>query len=380
MAATTAAVPLVARIKEATLRDEYIRQLAGWLGSELAPIQQRVRDFDRCRRPGGQANRRAGRGQGASRRLGPGHAQRGSPAGRPGRSQPTDRPSPESDRPTGSQLTGNRIVTTNRRRSLRTTRTAHRTTAGTRSRTAARDCPGSRHAPTQPDRQCHVRRTGGVETCSAATGSGGRRLSAGAGRGVHQPGLRRCPPAVEAAGGPPSDGSKAAWVDTVADHLPAGSLRSLVTELAVEPPRHQARRGQRPVRRRHSRRDGGAGGRGGRTQPEVGAAAGRGLGRHRGAGAALAARISQRWRTTGGRWPTGQGGTRDVADRLPPGPGGARRCRRCSRRSWIRRSTSRSLAACADGKLLAASRFGLWVIEDGRGRPGSAGSWSPRLG
>ena len=46
VAATNAAIPLVAGIKEETLRDEYIRQLAGWLGSELAPIRQRVRDHD----------------------------------------------------------------------------------------------------------------------------------------------------------------------------------------------------------------------------------------------------------------------------------------------------------------------------------------------
>jgi DNA primase len=45
--------------------------------------------------------------------------------------------------------------------------------------------------------------------------------------------------AVEAAGGPPSEGSKAAWVETVAAHLPAGPWRSLVTELAVEPPRNK---------------------------------------------------------------------------------------------------------------------------------------------
>src|SRR6478609_7672524 len=46
VAATNATVPLVAGIKEATLRDEYIRQLAGWLGSELAPIRARVKDFE----------------------------------------------------------------------------------------------------------------------------------------------------------------------------------------------------------------------------------------------------------------------------------------------------------------------------------------------
>ncbi|HEY4994374.1 MAG TPA: hypothetical protein VII33_20075, partial [Nakamurella sp.] len=42
--------------------------------------------------------------------------------------------------------------------------------------------------------------------------------------------------AIMAAGGPPGDGAKTAWVETVAGHLPAGPLRSLVTELAVEPP------------------------------------------------------------------------------------------------------------------------------------------------
>jgi DNA primase len=45
--------------------------------------------------------------------------------------------------------------------------------------------------------------------------------------------------AVEAAGGPPAEGSKAAWVETVSGQLPAGPLRSLVSELAVEPPRHR---------------------------------------------------------------------------------------------------------------------------------------------
>ena len=45
--------------------------------------------------------------------------------------------------------------------------------------------------------------------------------------------------AVEAAGGPPSDGSKVLWVDTVAEHVPAGPWRSLVSELAVEPLRNK---------------------------------------------------------------------------------------------------------------------------------------------
>ena len=45
--------------------------------------------------------------------------------------------------------------------------------------------------------------------------------------------------AVTAAGGPAA-GSDASWVATVADQLPAGLLRSLVTELAVEPLRHRS--------------------------------------------------------------------------------------------------------------------------------------------
>ena len=45
--------------------------------------------------------------------------------------------------------------------------------------------------------------------------------------------------AVEAAGGPPADTPMASWVETVTGHLPAGPLRSLVSELAVEPPRHR---------------------------------------------------------------------------------------------------------------------------------------------
>jgi DNA primase len=45
--------------------------------------------------------------------------------------------------------------------------------------------------------------------------------------------------AVVAAGGPAS-GSGPVWVSTVAEQLPDGPLRSLVTELAVEPLRHRS--------------------------------------------------------------------------------------------------------------------------------------------
>ncbi len=43
VAAGRATVPLVARIKESALRDEYTNELAGWLGADPADIRQRVR-------------------------------------------------------------------------------------------------------------------------------------------------------------------------------------------------------------------------------------------------------------------------------------------------------------------------------------------------
>ena len=47
VAAATASIPLVARIKEPMLRDEYARQLAGWVGADPQPMVQRVRDAHR---------------------------------------------------------------------------------------------------------------------------------------------------------------------------------------------------------------------------------------------------------------------------------------------------------------------------------------------
>ena len=68
VAATTAAIPLVARIKEETLRDEYIRQLAGWLGAELDADPAAGAGLRRRCRPGGQAGgRRASRTRAADR-------------------------------------------------------------------------------------------------------------------------------------------------------------------------------------------------------------------------------------------------------------------------------------------------------------------------
>ena len=56
-------VPMVARIKDPTLRDEYARQLAGWVGwDDVAQVVSRVRDQCEGRQPGsGAARSRAGR-------------------------------------------------------------------------------------------------------------------------------------------------------------------------------------------------------------------------------------------------------------------------------------------------------------------------------
>ncbi len=42
VAALRAVAPIVARIKDRTLRPEYVRALSGWLGMDLAPVQQAV--------------------------------------------------------------------------------------------------------------------------------------------------------------------------------------------------------------------------------------------------------------------------------------------------------------------------------------------------
>jgi DNA primase len=48
VAALRAAAPIVARIKDRTLRPEYVRALSGWLGMDLAPVQQAVAAADRA--------------------------------------------------------------------------------------------------------------------------------------------------------------------------------------------------------------------------------------------------------------------------------------------------------------------------------------------
>ena len=65
VAALRRCVPMVAQIKDSTLRDEYARQLAGWVGwGDVAQVLARVRE-DAGRKPGTRAASRGSAGQGA---------------------------------------------------------------------------------------------------------------------------------------------------------------------------------------------------------------------------------------------------------------------------------------------------------------------------
>ena len=217
VAATNAAIPQVARIKEVTLRDEYIRQLAGWLGAELAPIRQRVRDFDAAaaREAKRAANRAAAPARNghsdapAGQRVTAGADRRPQgPAGRDSHHQDEPPPEPPDDE------------------------------AGPPDDVAQQVQPGGAaafHRPNPKDRALSVER----EALQLALQhpdlvvNGYPQVQAQAYTDTTYAEVHR---AIEAAGGPPGDGSKAAWVDEVAEHLPAGPFRSLLTELAVDPP------------------------------------------------------------------------------------------------------------------------------------------------
>ncbi|HWB67091.1 MAG TPA: DNA primase [Mycobacteriales bacterium] len=56
--ALAATAPVVASLKDTSLRDEYARRLAGWLGMEVEPVLQRVRGGDRAPAGNGRATPR----------------------------------------------------------------------------------------------------------------------------------------------------------------------------------------------------------------------------------------------------------------------------------------------------------------------------------
>jgi DNA primase len=170
VAAAAAAIPMVARIKESALRDEYALQLAGWLGADLQSIGSRVRQHAAAQAKAASiADRRA-------QRAGSTPAATDQPVGEVRFARPNPR-----DRDTFSE-----------REALKLALQQPLLLAGN---------------------------YGQVEAVAFTDQSY---------RALHQ--------AVMAAGGPA--GAEAvgatAWVTSITEHLPAGGLRSLVTELAIE--------------------------------------------------------------------------------------------------------------------------------------------------
>ncbi len=207
VAAMNATVPLVARIKEETLRDEYTRQLAGWLGAELAPIRSRVQRQLAADR---HSQARADRPDRPDRHRPPdGAAQR--PVAVASADGPADRAAAE---PTEGA-------------------------PGAPDVTSAAPAAAAIERPDPRDRVSFAER----ETLKLVlqqpdlVAAGYDQVRAEA---FTQPAYAAVHSAVESAGGPPTTGSGVAWVESVAERLPAGPLRSLVSELAVEPPRQRA--------------------------------------------------------------------------------------------------------------------------------------------
>lgn len=178
--AAAAAVPMVARIKETRLRDEYALQLAGWLGADHQAIGTRVRQHAAAEAKAAQAVQRRHQASDQQRS--------GQPAGGPG-----DPAEPRLRRPNSTDPR-----TFAEREALKLVLQQPILLAGGYGQVP-------REAFTEP-----------------------------AYLALHD--------AVVAAGGPgkASTLGATAWVSTISEHLPSGGLRSMVTELAVEPLRRKS--------------------------------------------------------------------------------------------------------------------------------------------
>jgi len=212
VAATAAAVPLVARIKEPTLRDEYARQLAGWLGTELGPIRAKMRAYlDAARRDGGQGARR---GSPAPTRPGASASREGVRDGnRAGTiTAPVDEePPPPDDEPPpdGAHENGPPAV---REQPAPDFRRPNPKNQGLKAEREA-----LKLALQQPDLVAAAYQQVQAESFT-------------------EPAYAQIHRAIDAAGGPSMDRTGPVWVDAVRDQLPAGPLRTLVGELAVDRP------------------------------------------------------------------------------------------------------------------------------------------------
>jgi DNA primase len=198
-AAVAATAPMVARIKDEPLRDGYIHELAGRVGAEPARVAARVRDELR-------AHAREARRAPQRMRV----AVAGGAPARNGSAAPADGSAPATPGSPGGPVT-----------------------AGSDAQRL-----GGYRRPDPADPATGVEREALklVLQHPELVASGYLQVHAEA---YTDPSYAALHTAVTAAGGPAS-GSGPVWVSTVAENLPDGPLRSLVTELAVEPLRHRS--------------------------------------------------------------------------------------------------------------------------------------------
>lgn len=188
--ALAAAVPLVARIKDGTAQAGYIRELAERVGVDPREVERRVRAQRQ------QAGQRSGQrpGQGAARPR-PEQHQHGTSSESPG-SRPVEVP------------------------------------AGTDETVSAGGMPPRPRR--SPESEVERETIKLVLQWPGLVAPGYAQVDGGA---FTEPQYAAIHQAVLSAGGPQT-ATGPAWVGAVAEYLPAGPLRSLVTELAVEPVRY----------------------------------------------------------------------------------------------------------------------------------------------
>lgn len=215
-AALAAAAPLVARIKDATARAGYIRELAERVGVDPREVDKRVRGA----RPDPRAQRREQHGAGGAAR--PGAAQRGGPQGsavqhgavQPGAAQGrADQAPPAARRPDSGP-----------------------DRAAGQDGTATSD---RRPAPPRPADPAAVVERETVKLAlqyPALVAAGYDQLHPDC---FGDPGYAAVHRAITELGGP-ARAAGPTWVTAVQQQLPAGPLHSLVTELAVEPLQYAA--------------------------------------------------------------------------------------------------------------------------------------------
>ncbi|WP_353651099.1 DNA primase [Nakamurella sp. A5-74] len=193
VAATAATVPLVAGIKQERLRADYTRELAGRLGAETTDIQGLVRrEIARQAAAQRSAAERGSAERGSAER---GSAERGT-SGRPGAGA-----------------------------------------AGDQASTDARAAATTFRRPDPQDRTSSVEREVLKMALQYPAMVAADYAEQVAGDSFTHPSYRAVHEAISATSGIGTS-SGVVWTSRVAEQMPAGGLRSLVHELAVEPPRH----------------------------------------------------------------------------------------------------------------------------------------------